>query len=140
MEILEEIKGLISSKIGVIKTVFAIIKLETRLAGLSVYPLLLNVCMLFVVLMLLCFSCLLWLGYFIIFMVGNIHIAIGSIIFVNVVLLVGLFKYLMFNLQKMSFEKTRAFISKKESDHDEQEEKNNYKNSNDGKNITISEG
>ena len=138
MNILEEINGLVSNKIGVIKSVISIIKLETRLAGLSIYPLLLNVCMLIIVLIAIWFSCMLLLGYFTLSLFDNMITAISSILFLNVVLFVGLLKYLMFNLQKMSFEKTREFISRRENGHYEQEKKNNCKNSNDGKKTTTS--
>ena len=138
MKILEEIDGLVSNKIGVIKTIISIFKLETRLAGLSVYPLLLNVCMLLIVLIAIWFSCMLLLGYFTLSIVDNIIIAISSVLFLNVLLFVGLLKYLTFNLQKMSFEKTREFISRRENGHHEQEKKNSCKNSNDGQNTTIS--
>lgn len=138
MKLLEEIDGLVSSKIEVIKTLISIIKLETRLAGLSVYPLLLNVCLLMIVSMTLWFSCMLLLGYVALFILNNIIIAISSILFLNALLFVGLLHYMKFNLQKMSFEKTREHISTRENEHHGQEKKNNCKLSSDGKNTTMS--
>ena len=138
MNIFDEIEGLVSSKISIIKTTLSIIKLETRLAGLSIYPLLLNICMLLIVLMTIWSSTMILLGHFALLAFDNTILAISSILLLNVGLLLGLMKYLMFNLQNMSFEKTRAYISSKESDDDKQEKKINYQNSSDGKNTTIS--
>ena len=138
MKIVEEIEGFFSSKLGVIKAVITIIKLETRLAGLSVFPLLLTMCMLFVVLIATWLSSLLLLGYFAKLMFDNIILAIVAVLLLNVGLFLGLLKYLAFNLKKMSFEKTRAYISNKESnEHDKQEKTINRSNSNDGKDITL---
>jgi hypothetical protein len=124
MKVLEEINGLVSNKIGVIKTVLSIFKLETRLAALSVYPLLLNICMLILVLLSIWFSSMLLLGYFILSLSGNIFAAVGSVLLINIVLFVGLLKYLSYNLQNMSFEKTREWISGREIEHHEQEKEN----------------
>jgi len=137
MKILEEIEGLVSSKICVIKTIISIIKLETRLAGLSIYPLLLNICMLLVVLIAMWGSTMLLLGYLVIFVSDSNLLAIISILLLNSGLFLGLLKYLMFNLKKMSFEKTREYIAKRESQDDKQEKEIDYANCNDGKNITI---
>jgi hypothetical protein len=138
MKIIEEIDALVSSKISQIKTMLTIVKLEVRLAGLSVYPLLLNICMLAVVLMSVWFSCMLLLGHCFMLLFDNMLIAISSIIFLNGALSVGLFKYLKFNLQKMSFEKTRGFISNKENEDHERKKKNNFTNSQDGNNTALS--
>ena len=122
MNVFEHLEGFVSGKLSIIKTVVSLIQLETRLAGLSVYPLLLNLCMLFIVLMAVWLSTMLLLGYLFLFLFDNTFAAILFILFLNVVLLVLLLKYLMFNLKKMSFEKTRAYFSNKESsEHDKLE-------------------
>ena len=51
MEALKQAESFVSAKLDVIKTMFTIMRLEARLAGLSVFPLLLNICMLLIVLM-----------------------------------------------------------------------------------------
>ncbi len=136
MEILEEIAGLVAEKLGAFKTVIAIVKLETRLARLSVYPLLLNLCMLLIVSMGVWFSTMTLLGYFALLAFDNIMKAMMSILLLNVVFFIGLLKYLAFNLKNMSFEKTRAYLLN-ESD-DEQETSIAYRDSKAGKKIAIS--
>lgn len=112
MTVIEEIESLVSSKIGAIKTMIDIVKLETRLAGLSIYPLILNVCMLFVVLITVWLS-LMGTTFFILdSFVHNPIISILGVLGLNVLLLLGLLKYLSFNLRKMGFEKTREYILK----------------------------
>ncbi len=116
----EQIEGLINSKISVFKTLFSIFKLEVRLAGLSVYPLLLNVCLIFVVLITLWLSIMLVIGFFAMLFLHTILQAAFFVILLNLILFFVLLKYLTFNLSNMSFEKTRAYLSPKENSKDEQ--------------------
>jgi hypothetical protein len=136
MKILEELAGLVAEKLGAFKTIIAIVKLETRLARLSVYPLLLNLCMLLIVSMGLWFSTMTLLGYAALLAFDNIMKAIVSILLLNVVFLIGLLKYLSFNLKNMSFEKTRAHLLSERND--EQETSIAFRDSKDGKKIAIS--
>ena len=138
MKFFEQIEGLVSNKLATLKTMHSIFKLEARLAGLSVYPLLLNLCMLFVVLITLWLSVMLLIGYFILLCFGSLLLAFIFISVLNLGLLFGLLKYLSFNLRNMSFEKTRTYLSSKESSEDDKLKKTiNRKNCNTGKNIAI---
>lgn len=138
IKIIEQIEGLVSSKIATIKTIYSIFKLEAKLAGLSVYPLLLNLCMLFVVLITVWLSIMLLVGYYTILFFGTFILSVVFVLLLNLVLLIGLLKYLSFNLNKMSFEKTRAYFSSNESNKDDELKKTiNSKNSNSGKKITL---
>jgi len=96
---------------------------ETRLAGLSVYPFLLNVCAIFVVLMSTWFSCMLLTGYIFFVFLGSVVWSIGMVLFINIALLLGLLKYLSSNLKKMNFEQTRKYFSQKNETVDEKLEK-----------------
>ena len=116
MKLFDQIEGLVSGKLNVIKTVVSLIKLEARLAGLSVYPLLINVCMLFIVLITVWLSTMLLLGYLSIMAFSNAITAILIVLLINIMVFIGLLKYLMFNLKNMSFEKTREYFAHKESD------------------------
>lgn len=121
MKFLEEIEGVVLGHVHVIKTVFSLVKLEARLAGLSVFPLLLNVCFLFVVLLSLWFLGMALLVYAFMDVFGSILLALAAVLLLNVLLLVLLLIYLLFNLKKMSFEKTRDyFFNKRTSEHVDQ--------------------
>ena len=138
MKLIEQIEGLVSNKIATLKTIFSIVKLEARLAGLSIFPLLLNVCMLFVILITLWLSIMFLIGYCAVLFLGTFLSAGFLILFLNLSLLLGLLKYLKYNLNNMSFEKTRAYLSSKESSEDDKLKKTlNRENCNDGKNITT---
>lgn len=138
IKIFEEIEGLVSSKISTLKIIFSIFRLEARLAGLSVYPLVLNMCMLFVVLITLWLSTMFLIGYFAVLFFGTLLLAVFLIIFLNLGFLFGLLKYLTFNLNNMSFEKTRACLSPKESSEDDKLKKTvNRKYCNARKNIAM---
>lgn len=135
----EQIEGLINSKISVFKTLFSIFKLEARLAGLSVYPLLLNVCMLFIVLFTLWLSTMLVIGYFAMLFLHTLLQAVFFVILLNLILFFILIKFLTYNLANMSFEKTRACLSPKESSQDEQLKTSiAQRDSNTGTSITSS--
>lgn len=138
IKIFEEIEGLVSSKISSLKTILSIFKMEASLAGLSVYPLLLNLCMLFVVLLTLWFSIMLLIGYFAVLFFGGMLWGMLTILVLNLGLFMGLVKYLTFNLKNMSFAKTRTYLSTKESSKDDKLKKEiNSQNCNSGTNITI---
>ena len=115
MKLLEELDGYITSQFSSIKSLFSLIKLEAKLAGLSVFPLLLNLCMLFIVLISFWFSLMALSLYFIYIHTNSYWIALGSISLFNLIILVGLFKYLSFNLKTMSFERTRHYFNSPEN-------------------------
>ncbi|MDI1352881.1 MAG: hypothetical protein PSV35_08995 [bacterium] len=116
MKLLEHLEGFISGKFHVAKTLLSLIKLEARLAGLSVFPLLLNLCLLFIVLMSVWFTTMLMLGYCFMLWIESPLAALFMVLALNLILLLMLIKYLTFNLKNMSFEKTRGYFSKKELD------------------------
>lgn len=123
MNVLEHIEGLVSTKLQVFKTVISLIKLEARLAGLSIAPLILNICMLFVVFITVWLSTMFLVGYLTLIACNNLIISTLIVLFLNLGLLLGLYKYLGFNLKSMSFEKTRAYFSENESPHHDKLEK-----------------
>jgi hypothetical protein len=126
MGIFDALEGLVSGKINILKTVMVIMKLEARLAGLSIFPLLMNLCMLFGVLITVWLSTMVLMGYFLMLALNNMMYTLLIIWIINLCLLIGLIKYLRFNLKNMSFEKTRDFFSKNEGDfHEKLENKSN---------------
>lgn len=125
MKLFDQIEGFASSFFSTISALFSIIKLEARLAGLSVYPLLLNLCMLFIVLMTIWLSSMVLMVYYLIIVSGSLVMAIGMMTLLNIGLFLLLLKYMQFNLRNMSFVKSRAYFSKKGTDEHEQLEKTN---------------
>ncbi len=138
IKIIEEVEGLVSSKLSSLKTILSIFKLEARLAGLSVYPLMLNMCLIFVVLITIWLSAMFLIGYFAVLYWGTLLLAVCFILLLNLILFAGLLKYLSYNLNNMSFEKTRASLSSKENSEDGKLKKRinrgNYKA---GKDVAI---
>lgn len=115
MKFFEQLEGLVNGQLSVIKTLIDLIQLETRLAGLSVYPLLVNLCGLLIVLMTVWSLGMILLGYWFAFVFGHVIWSVLLLLLINMGLLFSLLYYLLFNLKKMSFEKTRRYFSKKES-------------------------
>lgn len=116
MSIIEQIAGLVSGKIDIAKSVAKIIKLETKLAALSVYPLILNLCVMLIVLMSLWLSSMVLVGYCLNYVLHNTFLALGIVVLINIGLLTILHQVLLLNLRKMSFEKTREYFSHKVED------------------------
>ena len=111
MNILESLEGLFSSKLNLAKTLISLVKLEARLAGLSVFPLLLTICFLFVLLMTVWLSAMILLMYLISLTLKPPVLAVVLVLLLNIGLLIIAIKYLIFNVRKMSFEKTREYFS-----------------------------
>jgi len=138
MPVLEELEGLISSKWGIFTSLLSLIKLEVKLAGLSIYPLLLNLFMLFIILITVWCAAMLMFGYWIMQAYNSGFIAISAVLLLNTVLLVILLKYLMFNLRSMSFEKTRLYLSRqKEGNDNDLKKTGDFGDSRDGKKIAV---
>jgi hypothetical protein len=121
MKAIKDIEGLVSSNMGVIKALFSLMKLEARLAGLSLANILLTLMLLFVVI-LTAWECLFLLIGFALFQVFNSAlIATAITLTLNLILLVGLIRYVMVNLKHASFEKTRKFFSQFTQDNKDYE-------------------
>lgn len=114
MSLFEDIEGFVSGKLAIIQTVFSIIKLETRLAGLSVFPLLINICLLLIVLSTAWITLMCLLGYGLFILLSSTFSAFFGVFLVHLLLLFGLFRYLIFNIRNLSFEKTRAYLANRE--------------------------
>lgn len=119
MKVIDELIGLVSSRFHVLKTLFTMIKLEARLAGLSIFPLLINLCLIFIILASVWLTGMVLAGLSVYQFYQNAWIAILFVFVFNLAMLALLFKYLQFNLRKMAFEKTRQFLtqSKEEEGH-----------------------
>ena len=137
MSLFVEIENLVSAKLAVVKTAATILKLETKLAGLTVYPLLLNLCLLLVGLFGIWTSSMLAIGYLLALWVHNILLCILGILFLNLGIVCGLLKYLSFNLKNMSFEKTRKFMSNKEHLYVEQKKTNSTRTDNNRTSLAL---
>jgi len=138
MKVIEELEGLVSSKWGVVTSLISLIKLEARLAGLSIVPLLLNLFVLFIVLTTVWLTAMVMLGYGILHLYGSGMIAISSVLLINIVALAILIKYLTFNLKKMSFEKTRHYFSSNQEPDDHEQKAADFGDSSDGRNLAVS--
>lgn len=119
MKLLNHFEGFISDSVKVAQSFISLIKLEAQLAMLSIYPLMLNVCMLLVILITVWLSVMVLLEFTIVFFMGNSLLAISIVLLLNLILLVFLIKSLTLNLNKMSFEKTRESLKNKRMEPDE---------------------
>lgn len=125
MEIFKALEGLVSSQMHVIRASLSLTKLEARLALLSIFPLIINIGLLFAVLLSLWLTTMGLLGYGLVLILDNYLYAGLGLLSVNVLLLVLLLWYLKFNLDSMSFKNTRAYLSRGKYERQKTSEANN---------------
>ena len=110
MKALEEVIHLISDRVAILKSIVSIASLEAQLAGLSVFPTLMTLCLLVMVFIGLWLVLQLFIGYLILLALPNTLLTLGIMLVLNVVLMLILLKLFASNLRNMSFEKTRAHL------------------------------
>jgi predicted membrane protein len=138
MDLFNELEGFVTGKLSVIKTMLSIVKLETKLAGLSIFPLIVNICMLLIGISSTWTLFMVLFCYGILYLFNSMLIALTTTLILNMAIIFGLIKYLMFNLKSMSFEKTRAFISREASNnYDKQKETTISPTRDDGPKLTL---
>lgn len=115
IEIIEHIEGLVSNKLSSIKVLMSLFRLEARLTALSVYPLILSVCLIFVVLITIWLSVMFLIGYLTVIYWHVPFLAICLVLLLNLIFFVVFLKCLLYNLNNMSFKKTRAYLSPNEN-------------------------
>lgn len=113
MEIFKQLEALVTAKLTIFKTVFKLVRLEAKLAGLSILPLVLSICMLLVLLMSTWMMISVLAVYGIVLLVNSYLAGFSIILLVNLCLSWAMFRYLNYNLNSMSFVKTRAYFSQK---------------------------
>jgi hypothetical protein len=117
MRAIEEFISLVYSKFEQTRLFITLVKMEVKLAGLSVFPLLVTLSFIVVVGLTLWFSSMLILGMTVYVMYPNPMIATASILLLNLGCLLVLVKYLLYNLKNMSFSRTRKLLVKHEEQH-----------------------
>ena len=139
MNLFEEINGLVSDKIMVFKTIANIIKLETRLAGRSIVPFFATLFFMFIVLVSLWASATVLIGYLLVLAFGNTLYGLIAVVALNSGIMLFLAKFLILNLKKMSFQKSRELLSQPESKKNEHvADRIDGKDCNSGKDISAS--
>ena len=111
MNILDELIGLVSAKFSIFKAVINMIKLETRLAGLSVFPLFVSLIVLLTLILTLWLTAMGLAVFTIMLWYPNIFIALSSVILLNFIVMGGVAKYMLNTLKNMSFANTRQFLA-----------------------------
>lgn len=113
MRFLDELEGLVSSKVGAISSLLSMIKLEARLAGISIFPFIITIFMLFIVLLSTWLITMVAVGYGVMLFYNTI-IALLCVLIINVLILGILSKYAIYNLNNLSFQNTRRYFSKEQ--------------------------
>ncbi len=111
IKFIEHIEGYFSSKKAIASDFFTLIKLEAKLAGLSLYPLVVNGFILLTLLMSFWFMVLTASGYLLTLWVGNFLMALSILLAANFILVLGIMQRIHSCFKQLSFEKTRACLS-----------------------------
>ncbi|KTD29636.1 MULTISPECIES: hypothetical protein [Legionella] len=107
MKFLEHIKGLISSKTEYSRGVYALFKLEAKLAGLNLFPFLVGLIALLALTMTIWLVVMVLIGYVILNLFKQPLTAIITILLLNLGLALYFIRDMKQRLQQMSFARTR---------------------------------
>ncbi len=112
MRFITEMEGLVTQQLNVIKTGLSLTRMEAKLAVMSIYPLIITICMLMVILMGSWISIMGLIGYGLFRAFNDPLMALSGVLLMNALLLGFLLIYLSYTLKNMSFMKTRAYLSR----------------------------
>lgn len=136
MKVFAQLRDLFLSKIGEVSSFITLVKLEMRLAKLSIVPLLMNVGLIIMVLMTLWPLMMVLLGCFFMHFFNNFPLVVALVLLLNVGILLLLFYQFMQNIKKMSFEKTRRYLFQTgQYEHDNSTQKSDNGHCEGGKNA-----
>lgn len=116
MNIIESIESLISNKIGEIKSIYTLIKLEAKLSVRSLSHLLLYGCLFFFIFIAFWLITMGLMIYGLHLLLGNLFYALGLVWVFNLVIILILLKCILSTTSRMSFRKTMDYFSNIESE------------------------
>lgn len=120
MKLIDHLEGFISTRINIAKELFTLIRLEAKLAGLNVVPLLVNIGILFIIGLTLWPILMVLVAYLIYLLSENVLIAILGILALNLMIVWYLVRDSKIRAEQMSFAKTRkCFMSQELGDYNE---------------------
>jgi|GEM_PF-2280044 len=124
MKFIEHLDGLISSKINSVKGLWTLFKLEAKLAGLTVLPVLISVALLSALAITMWLTTMVFLGCLLHIYGTSLLASIGFVLVLNCCLLLLVGNFLKRGINKMSFSKTRSCLraSNNQGDNDESRE------------------
>lgn len=112
MKFIDNLEGLVTTRLAIAKEIWTLFKLEAKLARLSLYALLINVCAMIGLFITVCLSAMVLVGYLVTLATGGSILAgIIVVLLINVCLLLYILQHVPTNLQQLSFEKTRASLT-----------------------------
>lgn len=110
MKVIEELEGLVSSKLEIFKSIFSLVKLEARLAGISAAHIVAGVLLLFIILITTWLMVMALLGYGIFCLYPSPALALAVTLLINLGIIGVLIKHMMNCAKTISFEKSRRFL------------------------------
>lgn len=111
MKLFTELEGFVTGKISLVKMLVSLIRLEARLAGQSVYPLLFNACLLLTLLITTWATAVVLIGYGLLLVSGSLIVTLLLVLLIHLALLALSAGRLKTNLHCMSFARTRHYLN-----------------------------
>lgn len=111
MEFFEHLEGVWSKKLALMSGIWTLLKLETKLAGITVYSLITCIGFLIVFALTSWLLLITLLTYTLLIITGHFYMSLGLVFLLNACCLLFSLKRLTANLQNMSFVKTRACLA-----------------------------
>lgn len=123
MRFIDEAAGLVSSKFEEVSELFSLAKLEAKLAEMSIIPFVVNLLLLFIILMTAWFTTMVMLAFVLAQALQSALLAGASILGINVVFFILFLIRLKINFRRMTFAKTRLYLSTSKGGQDDKKQK-----------------
>lgn len=107
IELIEQFEGIIVSKVNLLKDFYTLIKLEARLAGMNIIPLMVCFALLFALTLGFGLTFIALTGYLLFLLTGNILIVMGLLLVLMLGTMFVVARVALSCVRQMSFEKTR---------------------------------
>ena len=116
MSILTLFTDLVSKQMQSMRLCLKLARMEAQLARMTIFPLILNLCMIVLCVISLWCSMMGIVGYGLLLTLHNLMLAMGCVCLFNVLLFCLAMKWLSININRMSFEKTRQYLTSKSTE------------------------
>lgn len=104
---IKHIESYVSKKLDITKDIFRLSMLEAKLAAMNLTPLLINVSAVIVILLTLWLTLMVFIGELVYIFTQLPLIAIGTVLILNLILIIFLARDIKSRLQEMTFSRTR---------------------------------
>lgn len=123
IEFIEHVEGIIVSKVSLLKDFYALIKLEARLAGMNVIPLMICCALMFALITGFGLTLISLTGYILFLLTDNLMIVMSLLLLIMIIGMFFVARVALGCIRQMSFERTRECFAASRSGEQHVKEK-----------------